>query len=157
MDRPAAVWITGHDQLVWASILALLEWLFALGKGLGHNCQQEGPDSWRSHILAAVWLRTACACFHELRACHPAPPQVQMVCVCQYHLPTSFLPSQSSLQTSILRFAYFQVHLIKCIRVVHIPLIRNLFSKQERPSWGPIAMLRSILPRFRQCFGRGSF
>lgn len=68
IDLLAAVWITGHDQLGWASTLALLEWLFSLGKGSRLNCQQEGPDSWGSHILAVVWLRTARACFHKLRA-----------------------------------------------------------------------------------------
>lgn len=73
----ADVRITGHDQLGWASIPALLECLSCVGKGWGLGCQWEGPDSWGSCVLAAVRLRTACAGFHELRACHPAPPQGQ--------------------------------------------------------------------------------
>lgn len=98
-----AVWITGRDQSGWASIQGLLEPLLNSGRGWGFDCQQEGPDSWGSYVLAPAWLRTARACFHELRACHPAPPRGQMLCVCQ-HVPTSLSPSQSTLQTSVCLF-----------------------------------------------------
>lgn len=89
VDPLASVQITGHDQLGWASILAPLECLFSFGKGWGLNCQQEGPDSWGACVLAAVWLRTARACFHELRACHPAPPRGQ-TSVCANTFPLHF-------------------------------------------------------------------
>lgn len=101
----AAVWIMGCDPSGWASIHEkdLLEPLLNSGRGRGFGCQQEGPDSWGSYVLAPAWLRTAHACFCELRVCHSAPPRGQMLCVCQ-HVPTSSSPSQSTRQTCVCLF-----------------------------------------------------
>lgn len=150
MDVLAAVRITGHDQLGWASIPALLECLFCVGKGWGLGCQREGPYSWGSCVLAAVWLRTACAGFHELRACHPAPPQGQTR---SPHTHFHLLKAHFKLLSSD---SPIPKHILLGARVVHTPH-KESASKQKGPSCGPTAMLRSFLPSSPQGSGRGSF
>lgn len=95
----AAVRITGRDSSGWASIQDLLEPLLNSGRGRGFGCQQEGPDSWGSHVLAPAWLRTARVCFCELRACHPALPRGQIaLCVpTRSHFIVTFSDHMSNL------------------------------------------------------------